>query len=285
LRRIKTEVDLYYNGDNETKLTDLTSVRQGRDESIQEYFKKFKDIKNRCFNLSLSEKDLVDLALAGLRSSYREKLDGLSFYSINQLQAKALSQETRFQKEKDTYKSHRSNTHVVEYDSDSSDDEDKEAYAAEFVWPALAKPSTCTSLKPTQKNRQEEMKFTFDVSKCDRIFDELLRLGHLKITHVIPPLEELKRRAYCKFHNSSSHATNDCNVFRRQVQSAINEGRLAFPEMKIDKASFPVHTIDLNNAKVLIRPDQAEGAKGKNVIIGDDRPLTVDNKIFAREMI
>ena len=71
--------------------------------------------------------------------------------------------------------------------------------------------------------------------------------------------------------------------------------------MKIDKASFPVHTIDLNNAKVLIRLewipgensrvtlileiDQAEGAKGKNVIIGDDRPLTVDNKILAREVI
>ena len=129
------------------------------------------------------------------------------------------------------------------------------------------------------------MKFTFDVSKCDRIFDELLRLGHLKITHVIPSLEELKRRAYYKFHNSSSHATNDCNVFRRQVQSAINERRLAFPEMKIKKAPFPVHTIDLNNAKVLIRPYQAEGAKGKNVIIGDDRPLTIDNKILAREVI
>jgi hypothetical protein len=36
---------------------------------------------------------------------------------------------------------------------------------------------------------------------------------------------------------------------------------------------------------VLIRPDQAVGAKGKNVIIGDDRPLTVDNKILAREVI
>jgi len=75
------------------------------------------------------------------------------------------------------------------------------------------------------------MKFTFDVSKCDRIFDELLRLGHIKINHVIPPLEELKRRAYCKFHNSHSHATNDCNVFHHQVQSAMNEGRLIFPEM------------------------------------------------------
>ena len=169
-------------------MTDLTSVRQGRDESIHEYFKRFKDIKNRCFNFSLSEKDLVDLALADLRSNYREKLDGSSFYFINQLQAKALSQETKFKKEKDTYKSHRSNTHIVEYDSNSSNDEDKEVYTAEFVWPASAKPSTCTSLKPTQRNRQEEMKFTFDVSKCDCIFDELLRLGHLKITHVIPPL-------------------------------------------------------------------------------------------------
>ena len=55
--------------------------------------------------------------------------------------------------------------------------------------------------------------------------------------------------------------------------------------MKIDKTPFPMHTIDLNNSKVLIWSDQAEGAKGKNVIIGDDRPLTVDNKIFAREMI
>ena len=72
-------------------------------------------------------------------------------------------------------------------------------------------------LKLVQKNQKEEVKFMFDVSKCDRIFDELLRLGQIKITHVIPPLEKLKRRAYCKFHNSHSHVTNNCNVFRRQV--------------------------------------------------------------------
>jgi len=41
--------------------------------------------------------------------------------------------------------------------------------------------------------------------------------------------------------------------------------------MKIDKALFPVHTIDMNNSKVLIRPEQAEGAKGKNVIIGEKK--------------
>ena len=55
--------------------------------------------------------------------------------------------------------------------------------------------------------------------------------------------------------------------------------------MKIDKSLFPVHTIDMNNSKVLIRPEQAEGAKGKNVIIGEKRPITVNDKILAREVV
>ena len=71
-------------------------MKQGRDESIHEYFKIFKGIKNQCFNLSLSEKDLADLALAGLRSSFREKLDCMDHYSLNQLQVRALGQECRF---------------------------------------------------------------------------------------------------------------------------------------------------------------------------------------------
>ena len=49
----------------------------------------------------------------------------------------------------------------MENDSDCSEDEEKGVYAAEFVWPSKDKPSTCPSLKPIQKNRQNEMKFTF----------------------------------------------------------------------------------------------------------------------------
>ena len=55
-------------------------------------------------------------------------------------------------------------------------------------------------------------------------------------------------------------------------------------EMQVDKASSPVHTIDLDNAKILIRPEQAEGAKGKNVIIDEPRPKNVNDKILAREV-
>jgi len=55
-------------------------------------------------------------------------------------------------------------------------------------------------------------------------------------------------------------------------------------EMQVEKASFPADTIDLNNAKVVIRPEQADGAKGKNVIIGERRPKNVNDKILAKEV-
>jgi uncharacterized protein YozE (UPF0346 family) len=96
---------------------------------------------------------------------------------------------------------------------DNKDDESTDVYTAELVWASHAKPSSCSSLQSIQNNRQEEVKFTFNVSKCDKIFDELLKNGNIKLTHIIPPPDELKRRAYCKWHNSFSHATNDCNVF------------------------------------------------------------------------
>jgi hypothetical protein len=61
-------------------------------------------------------------------------------------------------------------------------------------------------------------------------------------------------------------------VLRRQIQSAINEGQLVIPNMQVDQNPFLVHMLELNNPKVLVRPSQAESTKGKNVVIGDERP-------------
>jgi hypothetical protein len=237
--------DHFYSGSIQLKSTDLTLVRKGRDETVSAYVKRFKETKNRCFNFSIIDMDLADICLNGLRSFIKDKIEGSNFLSVAQVQVRALIVENRMNKEKDNFKSRRSNVHIIDYDSDSSNDSGKEVYAAEFVWPAKEKSYSCSSLKPASKCRQEEIKFTFDVSKCDHIFDELLKSGNIKLTHTIPPLEELKRRAYCKFHNSFSHVIDDCNVFRRQVQSFINEGRLTFHEMQVDKAPFPINTMDL----------------------------------------
>jgi hypothetical protein len=81
---------------------------------------------------------------------------------------------------KETAKMIRNNVHIVECDQSSSDDESKEVYAAEMVWPKQAKSSACSSLQSIQKKRQEEVKFTFNVGKYDKIFDELLKMATLK---------------------------------------------------------------------------------------------------------
>jgi hypothetical protein len=54
--------------------------------------------------------------------------------------------------------------------------------------------------------------------------------------------------------------------------------------MQVDQNPFPVNafmnTLELLNPKVLIRPDQADKAKGKNIIIGEQRP---DEKLSLEE--
>ena len=148
----------------------------------------------------------------------------MTFFAVNQVHQRALAAESQSKELQESHRHHRPNTHAREYHSDSSDDESNDVYASKFVWSSSDKPSTCASLKPIPKNQHDEVKYTFDVSKCDIIFDELARLGKIKFSHTIPSMDELKLRAYCKLHNTFSHATNDCNVLRRKIQSAINEG-------------------------------------------------------------
>ena len=65
--------EYFYNGDNELRLCHLTSVKQKHDESVAEYIRRFRYIKNRCYNSVISEKDLAELALNGLRTHIKER--------------------------------------------------------------------------------------------------------------------------------------------------------------------------------------------------------------------
>jgi hypothetical protein len=186
---------------------------------------------------------------------------------------------------KETAKTVRHNVHIVECDKSSSDDESTEVYTAEMVWPKQAKSSACSSLQPIQKKRQEEVKFTFNVGKCAKIFDELLKNGNIKINHTVPSADELKRRAYCKWHNSFSHATNNCNVFRRHIQSSINEGRLKFQEMQVDTGPFPMNIIDFEGKRILVRPNTTDKGKDKEIIIGNAREADGNHKISCRKVV
>ena len=101
--------------------------------------------------------------------------------------------------------------------SDSSDsDDDQMVGSAEWVQ-NNKKPISCTF------GNKEPEKYGFDITKTDKIFDLLLSEGQIKLKpyHNIPTDQELKNIKYCKWHNAISHDTNECKVFRQQIESAI----------------------------------------------------------------
>ena len=78
----------FFCGHDELKLSHLTSVRQLRDESVNDYIK-------RCFSVNIAEKDLADLAFNGLRSHIKERLEGYDFFTVTQVHQRALAIESR----------------------------------------------------------------------------------------------------------------------------------------------------------------------------------------------
>jgi hypothetical protein len=87
----------------------------------------------------------------------------------------------------------RNERHVntVEYSSESSDDEEADKCIAEWSLGSRSKPFICSSLKQASKSRKDEISYTFDIAKCDSIFDYLLQKKQIKLPsgHVIPSPE------------------------------------------------------------------------------------------------
>jgi hypothetical protein len=112
----------------------------------------------------------------------------------------------------------------------------------------------------------------------------LLKHGNIQLSHIIPPVEELKGRIYCKWHGSFLHNTNDCDVFRRQIQSAINEGRLRFQkEVRVDRPPVPATTLEPTSKKVIVRPCAADKTKDKNIVIGDPRTPNMSRRMVTQK--
>jgi hypothetical protein len=119
------------------------------------------------------------------------------------------------------------------------------------------------------------MRYTFDMLKCDRLFDLLLRGGVIRLTegHFLPNADILAKKTYCKWHDSYTHTTNKCNYFWQQVQSVINNSRLTLCDvgkMMLNTDMFPVDMVEPTDNKVLVSTDQAEMTKDKNVVISDE---------------
>jgi hypothetical protein len=130
--------EYFYNRKTELKLFDLTAVRQKYSESVAEYIKRFREMWNKCYSLTVRERDLADLALAGLSSYLREKLEGMEFTDVNQVLQRAIAHEnsardnrshSRFRET--SREKERGSVGLVEDNTNS--DEDTEICVAEWV--------------------------------------------------------------------------------------------------------------------------------------------------------
>jgi hypothetical protein len=84
--------DHFFSGSYQLKLIDLTLVSQGKEVSVSDYLKCFKEVKNHCSNLSLIDFDLVDLAAKELRSALKDRLEGIEFHSLANVLVRGMSQ-------------------------------------------------------------------------------------------------------------------------------------------------------------------------------------------------
>ena len=68
-------------------------------------------IRDRCFQIHLTEKQLAGIAFDGLRYYLKERLEGIQFFTLAQLHQRALACESR---SKELVKTVHHNVHIVE---------------------------------------------------------------------------------------------------------------------------------------------------------------------------
>jgi hypothetical protein len=161
-------------------LSHLTAIKQKHNESVAEYIRRFRDTRNQCFILNISNKDLADLVYSGLTPHLKDKLESHIFSNVSQVLQRALDCESQAKESRNFSRSSekpRNERHInmVKYSSESSDDEEADMCIVEWSWRSKSKPFVCSNLKRASKRQQDEMRYTFNVAKCDRIFDYLLQ--------------------------------------------------------------------------------------------------------------
>jgi hypothetical protein len=128
--------EYFYSSDIELRLSHLTVIKQKHNELVADYIRRFRNTRNRCFNLNISDKDLVDLVYSGLAPHLKEKLESHVFFDVSQVLQRALNCKSQAKECRSFPRSSekpRNVRHVnmVEYSSESSDDEDVDMCIAE----------------------------------------------------------------------------------------------------------------------------------------------------------
>lgn len=159
-------------------------------ESINDYLNKFRILKAKCFT-QVPEHELVELTAGGLDYSTRNKFDTLYLRDMAQLadrvwQVKHLKAEKSrsskyYKKEKVTYIKIDKIYQI--YDTDCVEEGEVNLNELKLRSPyicKLLKPSNAKNpFKPSKNEKFVTKTYTFNVAKCDEIFDLLVYDGQI----------------------------------------------------------------------------------------------------------
>jgi hypothetical protein len=77
--------EYFYSGDTELRLSHLTAIKQKHNKHVADCIRRFRDTRNRCFNLNIFDNDLADLVYSGLSLHIIEKLESHVFSVVSQV--------------------------------------------------------------------------------------------------------------------------------------------------------------------------------------------------------
>ncbi|KAK1595183.1 hypothetical protein QYE76_037480 [Lolium multiflorum] len=219
----------YHSEASEAGIADLAQVRQKRGETVSEYIQRFRTVRNRCYSVHVSEKEAVELAVVGLSSSIKDVASQADYPSLAHMVRK--SHRRMKQRHPGCL---RGQVQACGY---------HEPYDPKI---SASGENKCDGDEPDYQAINTKWVKPRDLKKIDRRVAKQVRSlaeKHIKIPegHKVPTVQELNGKPYCKWHNTFTHTTNDCRVWRQQIQMAIENGRLIFNQyaMKVDTHPFP----------------------------------------------
>src|SRR6185437_11264075 len=150
----------FFSGVTELKLTDLTGLRQRNDESVAAFIQRFRDVKNRCYSLVLSDQQLADAAFNGLLPHIKDKYASQEFESISQITSQMTGETRSYESRKPFQKK----INYMEYSAnDEFEEEQKTVALAEWIQ-NNKKPVMCLF------GKKEPESYGFYITKADKIF-------------------------------------------------------------------------------------------------------------------
>ncbi|CAL2266095.1 unnamed protein product [Prunus armeniaca] len=262
--------DYYYRIQPEVTVSDLAALKQSEDEPAQDFINRFRKLKMKC-RIPIEERHFIQMAQAALKISLRKRFDGMLFGDLAELADKAAKYEELLREEQQKrnsskgtyYKSPSSSIHMIEVESEEDAEESEEREVAVAEMAKLKHPISCKTLtKPPRDQKpppftggfvpnkpMQNKVYSFDLTKVDALFDEMLLQKAIETPHRMPKPEELKGRQYCRWHNSWNHSTNSCVVFRDVIQEGITAGRLKLAEKppSVTTDPFPQPQVNMVN--------------------------------------